>query len=195
MLPRIINPEFCLAIFSLLPIPVSPRFYQAWNALHCKDTILEIRNKYSQKRNWAASVIPISTFMCLWAIYIQYFHNVVCLFCCRKICGLILGILYINRSQTHESGNWNWGRAIPFLEIHKWGFRSCVTDLRPSLLALSINPVKSPFASDGIVQGQFTICGQSVNPLNFVFLNISPDLILDLSLHHTLYTAFLKGCC
>jgi hypothetical protein len=30
----------------------------------------------------------ISTFMCLWAIYLLS----VCLFCCRKICGQILGI-------------------------------------------------------------------------------------------------------
>jgi hypothetical protein len=75
------------------------------------------------------------------------------------------------------------------------GFRSSVTDPRPSLLALAINPVKSSVASDGIVQGQFKVWGQSVNPLNFVFLNIAPDLILVLSLHHTLYTAFLKGCC
>ncbi len=27
---------------------------------------------------------------------------------------------YINRSQTHECGNWNWGRAIPKKGIHKW---------------------------------------------------------------------------
>ncbi len=25
---------------------------------------------------------------------------------------------YINRSQTHECGNWDWGRAIPFLGIY-----------------------------------------------------------------------------
>ncbi len=29
---------------------------------------------------------------------------------------------YRNRSQTHECGNWDWGRAIPFLGIHKWVF-------------------------------------------------------------------------
>ena len=31
-------------------------------------------------------------------------------------------ILYINRSQTHECGNWDWGRAIPRKGIHKWDF-------------------------------------------------------------------------
>ncbi len=29
---------------------------------------------------------------------------------------------YINRSQTHECGNWDWGCAIPFLGTHKWDF-------------------------------------------------------------------------
>ncbi len=34
----------------------------------------------------------------------------------------IVGI-YINRSQTHECENWNWGeRAVPFLGIHKSKF-------------------------------------------------------------------------
>jgi hypothetical protein len=56
---------------------------------HCKDTIPKIRNKYSQERNCVASV-PISIFMCLWAIYI--FPCSVCLFCCKKIYGPILGI-------------------------------------------------------------------------------------------------------
>jgi hypothetical protein len=30
---------------------------------------------------------------------------------------------YINGSHTHECRNWDWGREIPFLGIHKWNFR------------------------------------------------------------------------
>ncbi len=33
------------------------------------------------------------------------------------------GNIYVNRSQTHECGNWDWGRAIPRKGIHKWHFR------------------------------------------------------------------------
>jgi hypothetical protein len=29
---------------------------------------------------------------------------------------------YINRSWTHECGNWDWGRAVPRKGIHKWDF-------------------------------------------------------------------------
>ncbi len=29
---------------------------------------------------------------------------------------------YTDHSQTHECGNWDWGRAIPFLGIHKSKF-------------------------------------------------------------------------
>jgi hypothetical protein len=43
------------------------------------------------------------------------------LFCCRKY---VDGSWeYINRSQTHECGNRDWGRAIPRKVIHKWDFR------------------------------------------------------------------------
>jgi hypothetical protein len=34
---------------------------------------------------------------------------------------------YINRSQTHESGNWDRGRAILREGIHKWDFCCSVT--------------------------------------------------------------------
>jgi hypothetical protein len=83
--------------------------------MHWKDTIQKIRNKYSQKGNYSAS-FSISILMCMWAIYI--FPRSVCLFCCRKICGLFLGI-YKSLTDT-----WMWliGRAIPFLGIYQWDF-------------------------------------------------------------------------
>ncbi len=77
----------------------------------------KIWNKYSQKRNIEASV-PISTFMCLWANYI--FPRLVCLFCWRKY--VDRSWEYINRSQTHECGNWGWCRVIPRKGIYK---RNC----------------------------------------------------------------------
>jgi hypothetical protein len=71
--------------------------------LHCKDTIPKICNKYSQKRNCAASLLSPnfhSTFMCLWAIYI--FPQTVCLFG-RKIGGPIMGIyIYVSHINMNE---------------------------------------------------------------------------------------------
>ncbi len=133
MLPHIIHPEYFLSTISLLHIPVSPRFYQAWKSSTAETQYCKFETNIPRK----GIARPQSQFprSCVCERFI-YSHNVVCLFCCRKICGPIRGILYINRSQTHESGNWNWDPAIPFLEIHKWGFRSRVTDPRPSLLAL-----------------------------------------------------------
>ncbi len=69
--------------------------------------------------------LPFPTLIYLWEIYI--FPGSVCLFCCRKICGPILGIC-INRSQKHECGNWFWDRAILRKGIHKWDFR-CSMDV------------------------------------------------------------------
>ncbi len=43
----------------------------------------------------------------------------------------------INHSQTHECGNWDWGRAIPFLEIHKGDFRCSAQKYIAQMLYLS----------------------------------------------------------
>ncbi len=82
--------------------------------LHCKEPIPKIRNKYLQKRNCAAPV-PIFPFMRLWAIHI--FPRPILLFCCRKY--VDRSWEYINRSRSHECGNWDWGRAIPRKGIQK----------------------------------------------------------------------------
>ncbi len=55
----------------------------------------------------------------------------VCLSCCRKICGPILRKYIKSLTDTHECGNWDWGRAIPvpFLGIHKWVLRCSMSTL------------------------------------------------------------------
>ncbi len=95
---------------------------------HCKDKMPKIWNKYSQKRNIGVSV-PIPTFKCLWANYI--FPRCVCLFWWRKYVGRSWE--YINRSQTHECGNWGWGRAIPRKGIYK---RNCRCSASPPVTTL-----------------------------------------------------------
>ncbi len=79
------------------------------------------------RKGISGSSVPISTFMRLWVISI--FPRLVCLFCWRKYVDRSWD--YINRSQTHECGNWGWCRAILRKGIHKWDFR-CST---PSLYA------------------------------------------------------------
>ncbi len=52
----------------------------------------------------------------------------------QEICGLWSldwSWEYINRSQTHECGNWDWGRAIPRKWIHKWGFSLQCSQKKP----------------------------------------------------------------
>jgi hypothetical protein len=64
----------------------------------------------------------ISTFMCAWAIYIS--PGSVHIFPPAEKADP--SWKYIIRSQSHESGNWDWGPDIPFLGIFVSNFRHFV---------------------------------------------------------------------
>ncbi len=76
--------------------------------IHCKDMVPKIRNKSSQKWNWAVS-FPVPTFMYLWEIYIFP----------RSVHLADGSWEHINRSQIHECGIWERSRTVFFLGIHK----------------------------------------------------------------------------
>ncbi len=64
-----------------------------------------------------------------------YISGSVFLFCCREICGPILGI-YKSLTDTHACGNWVWGVAIPRKRTHKWYF-PCSAGLKTGWLTSS----------------------------------------------------------
>jgi hypothetical protein len=74
-----------------------------------RHTATAIPFTYSFSGNSAASA-PISIFMCLWAIYI--FPASVYIYPPAEQADPSWE--YIIRSQTHDSGNWDWGPDIPF---------------------------------------------------------------------------------
>ncbi len=77
-------------------------------SVHCKDTMPKILNKDSQKRKCAATV-PQFLHSCFCERFICIFPPLVCLFCCRKIGG---PMVEVDRSQTYECGNRDWGYSF-----------------------------------------------------------------------------------
>jgi hypothetical protein len=66
--------------------------------------------------------VPISTFMYLWAIYV-YSHNRSAYSAAGKYADRSWE--YINRSQTHECGNWDWTPAQFLFREHINGIFRC----------------------------------------------------------------------
>jgi hypothetical protein len=81
--------------------------------LHCKDTIPKILNKNIPRKGivWPQSQFPHS---CVCEQFI-YSHDRSAYSAAGK--NVDWSGEYINRSQTHECGNWDWGWAI-----HEWDF-------------------------------------------------------------------------
>ncbi len=79
-----------------------------------------------------AASAPISTFICLWAIYIL--QGSVHIFPPAEKADPSWE--YIIHSQKHECGNWDWGPDVPFLGIFVSNFRhfffagACAAKLR-----------------------------------------------------------------
>ncbi len=135
--------------------------------------------------------LPIPTHIYLWKIYI--FSGSVCLFCCLQICGPILGI-YINHSQTHECGNWDWGCAISRKGIHKWNFYCSAVELPYTCTKMCIMQsvkVFSPRCSASYEYQAFLHCHtlHGFSPLSYDFftLSMSQDKVFSLYFEVTLY--------
>jgi hypothetical protein len=78
---------------------------------------------------------PNSKLRCLWAIYTVYSQDRSAYSAAGRY--VDRSWEYINRSQTHEGGNGDWGSAISFLGIHKWDFRCSAWSGRHCTIGLS----------------------------------------------------------
>ncbi len=98
-------------------------FFYSKDVQHYKENPINL----FPKRNCAA-IVPISSLMCLWAIFI--FPGSAHIYSSTSTGRTIVGIQYINCSQTHECENWDWGRTIRFLGRFVLNFRYCVSSVK-----------------------------------------------------------------
>jgi hypothetical protein len=125
--PAFKSPEECSSPGSYSNLRYFSHKVRKIKVFHNELSALQSQNAENLKqifpeKEYRGALVPISTFMCLWANYI--FSRWVCLFCWRKY--VDWSWEYINRSKTHECGNWGWGRAIPRKGIYKQNCRCSV---------------------------------------------------------------------
>ncbi len=117
----------CANIYPYMTLILWSKFPDLWGKLDFLFyTATAIPFIYFFSGNSAASA-PISTFICLWAIYI--FPGSVYIFPPAEQADPSWE--YIILSQTHECGNWDWGPDIPFLGIFVSNFRHYVFAVYP----------------------------------------------------------------
>ncbi len=106
--------------------------------MHCNENLLYIFLFWD-----SAASAPISTFMCLWAIYIV--PGSVYIF--PPAVQGDRSWEYINRSHTHECGNWDWGPDILFWEylFRNFGLLSLLCGYKKGIRASAIKYVFSIF--------------------------------------------------
>ncbi len=132
----------------------------------CKEATLQMKGWWKSYKNVGFSFLYSQKWNCYFQNRIimfcpssythisgrDIFPGSVCLFCCREICGPILWE-HINRSQTHECGNWDWGHAIPIKGINKWDFASSALVMQHRQEAMC--PFPSPSLSSLLWQVEF----------------------------------------
>ncbi len=100
--------------------------------IHCKATIPKIRNKYSPEKELCGLSPNFHIHVSVGDLYIPMIGLPI----------LLQENMWTdypeNRSQTHECGKWDRGRAISRKGIHKWDFRCSVlsTPIIPVIVAL-----------------------------------------------------------
>ncbi len=139
MYVKIYDPLYYIIVHVFFPPPLPTVYY----------TATAIPFIFSFSGNCAASA-PISTFMCLWAIYM--FPGLVHIFPPAEKADPSRE--YIICSQTHECGHWDWDSDIPFLGIFVSNFRhfvlQCITNITIDR-GLSFLFLKSKYSEIGIL--------------------------------------------